>query len=562
MADYSKEDFNIKQLGSFYHNDKTVFKVFAPYDEILYLCINNHKYLMHHSGKCFQIALKGNLEKVGYHFMNADGICFKDPLAYCGDDKDSYVLDTDKFIHQKVLLNKMTDIIIYETSVRDFSCADSFKGKYRRKFLAFAENGLSNNNLEIGLDYLSDIGITHLQLMPVLDFDNDGSNYNWGYNPVNFNYVKKDYLFNEEDPYAYINELRQTINELHSHNIRVTLDVVYNHVYDRDNWDLSKILKQNALRHKKDGSFALGSMCGNEIKSEDPFIQEYLLEMTLRYVRLFDIDGIRIDQMGILDYDTVNLLNEEAKKIKEDFIVYGEGWDMGDVLDKKLRASITNADKLPQVAMFNDNFRDNVINYLSGNLSISADVKKALGANSILKCQQSINYVECHDDNTFFDRMMLYKSDDPLEINIRRCKLAMSLVILAKGIAFIHSGQEFLRSKNMLKNTYNCNEDVNLLDWNRRVLYSDVCDYLKQLIEIRKEYPVFINPNVDASFEDYYECIIYKISNLLIIINPCKYDHIYDDGNVYQVIFDMTGKTNYQNHILSIPAYSLIICKY
>lgn len=563
MVDYKVKDFDINILGSFYEKDKTIFRVFAPETKQLFLVVREKKYEMHQRDYYFEIALGGDLEGIKYYYQDDNDVCFRDPFAYYSDEKYSYIMNCDRFISDKITPSKLKDIVIYETSVRDFSCDDSYTGEFKRKFLALAETGLSINGKAIGLDYLAQIGITHLQLMPVLDFDLDNSDYNWGYNPLAFNYVKKDYVQDSNNPYAYINELRSTVNTIHASNIRVTLDVVFNHVYDKVKYDLDKMLPGHVLRTMEDGSLAKGSLCGNEIKSEDPFVREYLIEMTRRYIRLFDIDGIRIDQMGILDYETINKIDEECKKLKHDFIVYGEGWNMGDVLDESKRAAIINADKMPGVAMFNDYYRDVIVNYICGNDSIRDDVKNALSGNcNHMNYTQSINYVECHDNNTFFDRLLRFKSDDPIWVNIRRCKLALGLVMVSRGLPFIHSGQEFLRTKNLIENSYNCDESINKLDWNRRIENYEMCNYFSDLAALRRENSVFVSSKTEVSFEDYYDCIIYRLDNMMIIINPCMWDHMYQDGTNYEVIFDQSGKTSYNSDILTIPAYSLIICKH
>lgn len=560
---YTKADFDIKKLGSFYSKDKTIFRVFAPDYEKMYLVINNHQYEMHKNGLCFEIGLGGDLEKVKYNYLNDKGISFRDPFSYYSDNEYSYVLDTSKFITKKVSPKPLKDIVIYETSVRDFSSNDSFKALGKRKFLALSQSGLSlNDNYSIGLDYIKELGITHLQLMPILDFDLDGSDYNWGYNPLAYNYVYKDYVYDYSNPYSYINELRSTVNILHGNNIRISLDVVLNHIYKHLDFDLEKMIPGHCFRYKQDGGLANGSMCGNEINSEDPFVREYLIEMAERYIRLFDIDGLRLDLMGILDYETVNLMNDRCKALKKDFIVYGEGWNMGERLQEDKRATLINAEKMPSIAMFNDFFRERIIDYISGNDSIKEDVKTSLsGSGNNLNYTQSINYVECHDNNTFFDRMLRFKNEDPEWVNVRRSKLALGLVMVARGLPFIHSGQEFLRSKKLIENSYNQPDDINSLDWNLRVTNDDVVKYFKGLVELRKQNPVFISPNTNVSFEDYYECLIYRLDNLMVIINPCKWDHAYADGNTYEIIYDLNGKTSVFTDKMAIPAYSMLICK-
>ena len=562
MVDYKKQDFEIYKLGSFYEDSKTIFRVFAPESKTMSLIINNHSYEMHENDYCFEIALAGNLELVKYCYQNDSGEVFRDPFAYYSDEEYSYVLDTNKFNKETVVPEENKNTVIYEVSVRDFSSDESYPGEFNKKICAFEEANLKINNKSVGIDYLKRLGVSHIQLMPIFDFDLDGSEYNWGYNPLAYNYINKDYINCRLNPYAFVNELRSTVNVLHNNGLRVTLDVVFNHVYQYLNCDLEKMIPGHVFRLKEDGSLAAGTLCGNEIKSEDPFIREYLCFMAKRYVELFDIDGLRLDLMGILDYETVNQMYDGCKNIKDDFIVYGEGWNMGDALGIDRRATIINSDKLPNIPMFNDSFRDVIINYVSGNDSIRNEVKAALsGTGNELNYRNSINYVECHDNYTFFDRMIRFKGDDPIWCNIRRCKLALGLVMIARGIPFIHAGQEFLRTKNLVENSYNSNDSINKLDWNRRVENDEICEYTRNLIRVRKENEAFNNPNAEVSFEDYYDCIIYRIDNIMVIINPCKWDHTYQDGNKYCVLLDNSEKHDYYSDVLTIPAYSILICK-
>lgn len=563
MIYYSSDDFDIKKLGSFYQFDKTTFRVFAPEHKNLFLVIEDDVYEMHKNGMCFEIALGGNLELVRYHYMNEKGIRFKDPFSYLSLGKNSIVLDKSKFISTKVYPGEINSCIIYEASVRDFSSSKSYKGKYKSKFLSLIENNLKiDDYYMIGLDYLKNIGISHLQLMPIFDYDNDFSEYNWGYNPIAYNYLKKDYIYNQDDPYAYINEFRSVVNTLHENNIRVVLDVVFNHVYNVASNDLEKMLPGHFFRKKEDGSLANGTLCGNEINSEDVFVSEYICLMVQRYLELFDIDGIRMDLMNILDINLVNKLKQTMTIYKKDFLVYGEGWNMGDVLADEKRASISNYRKLDNVAMFNDKFRDIITKYLCEDNSVLDDVKKVIAADeSYLDSVHSINYVECHDGLTFIDRMKAYKPDDELWLNEARARLAIALVIISRGTPFIHMGQEFYRTKNGIENSYNCGDEINRIDWNLRVTNNRVCDYFKDLVNIRKDNHVFDKKDVNISFTDYYDCLIYRLDNYVILINPTRNDYVYDDGKQYDVIFDNNGKCEYRSGILKIPACSLLICK-
>lgn len=560
--DYRADDFNIRSFGSFYSEEKTVFRVFAPDYEQLDLILDGHAYAMHRKGLSFEIALKGNLELKRYHYMG-DGISFKDPFSYLSRGRDSIVLDESRFLDKKVTPKPFITPVIYECSVRDFSSDASYSGSYKGTFLAFTESGLkSSKGNPIGLDHLKNLGISHLQLMPIFDFDEDRADYNWGYNPLAYNYVKSDYVLHDNDPYAHINELRHMVNVLHQNDIRVVLDVVFNHVYRYRNFDLGRMLKGRAYRFKADGSIAEGTYCGNEIRSEDPFVRAYIVEMVERYLRLFDIDGIRMDLMGISDIDTVNLIYQRLTEKKKDFMVYGEGWNMGDVLDEKYRASIDNVSKLPHIAMFNDRFRETIIHFVSGNDLIDDEVEQVLNADpSYLSAKHSINYVECHDDYTFYDRMMIYKDEDHGPINEKRSRMAMALVMIAKGIPFIHSGQEFLRTKNGIRNSYNSGDEVNKMDWDRLDRYHSSCKYLSDLIALRKEHPCLSDPKQAFEISRDLSCLILRVCDLVIYINQSSDVVTFKDEKISRIIFDDKGKCNQKAQILSVPPYCVMICK-
>ena len=398
--------------------------------------------------------------------------------------------------------------------------------------------------------------------MPILEFDYDKSTYNWGYNPIAYNYVQKDFVYDQKDPYAYINELRKTVNILHKKGIRVTLDVVFNHVYDHKKNDLGKMLKGRLYRYKDNGEIAQGSLCGNEVKSEDPFVRAYFVEMVTRYLKLYDIDGIRMDLMGMLDIETINAIRNELCFFKKDFLVYGEGWNMGDVLPEGERASINNYRQLPGVRMFNDFFRDTIINYISGNNEIKEEVKRALAANeAYLDQEHTLNYVECHDNYTMIDRMNLYKSDEPKWLAAKRCKLALSLLLIARGAPFIHMGEEFNRTKYGLRDSYNSGDHINAIDWELRVENAQLCDYVRDLIRIRKENSCFDDPETTIDFYEYYECLVFRLGTMKIIINPTVHDYVYDDGQTYDVIFSERGACDYRNNLITVSSVSLVICK-
>ena len=556
-------DFDIKSLGSFYQPDKTVFRVYAPDYNSMSLILDDVSHPMKRTGSCFELTIQGDLESARYHYECDDGVTFRDPFSYLSDARDSYVLDTEKFSKETYAPEKLTcDPILYEVSVRDFSSDESYTGKYHRKFLSFTEDGLKRDGYSIGLDYLKELGITHLQLMPIFDFDNDKTDYNWGYNPIAYSYVKKDYVFDQDDPYAYVNELRKTINVLHRNNIRVTFDCVFNHVYNVKTNDLGKMMKGKLYRLTGEGKLAAGSLCGSEIDTENEFVNAYILEMIERYVRYFDVDGIRLDLMGIMGSATVNMMYDLISRYKKDFIVYGEGWNMGDALAEDMRATINNAHKIPKIKMFNDSFRETMIHYVSGNDMIDGDVIKYISSeNEYLDCSQTINYVECHDDYTFFDRMSIYLENDDKETIRKRCFLALALVLLSRGLPFIHSGQEFLRTKQGIRNTYNAPDRVNRLDWDLRVSNDDLVKKARDLIRIRRENHDLNADDAKVSFKILGRIMLYKAGDTYVFFNPSNDDLTYEDNRKHHVIFDDSGSCDYIKENVFVSAHSLVICK-
>lgn len=555
--EYTNQDFDIKKLGSFCSLAKTTFRVFAPESEKMYVVIGKDVHPMKKKKLTFEATLLGNYECKPYHYMDENGNNYLDPFAYHSNKTESIVLNPKKFIKEKIVIKEKLKPIIYETNVRDFSCAESFPYEIKRKFLSYTKTGLKMNDyFMLGIDYLKNLGITYLQFMPIFDYDKDNSDYNWGYNPKAYNYLYPKYVLNTFDPYSYVNEFRQTVNFLHSQNIKVVLDVVFNHVYKQAQFDLGRLIPKHVYRFKKNGTYANGSFCGNEIKSEDPFMRAYFVEMVKRYIEIYDIDGIRMDLMGLLDYQTVNEIKDSCRILKPDFVVYGEGWNMGDVLPEKLRASLNNADKCRDIGMFNDYFRQTFIKAIvDEDIDINAIKLSLTGENNNLLPSQSINYVECHDNNTFFDRLMLNNKHDTLQLNIAKSKLALTLVMIAKGIPFIHAGQEFLRTKHLIENSYNKSEDINKIDWYRRVEYNVVCDYFKDLCTLRKKYDF----DGEVSFIENEPILEYRNGNIVTYINLSKENKDVEFMEAKHIIFDENGLCDKQVKNICVQSFSVIV---
>lgn len=560
-------DIDLNILGSFLIDNKTIFRLFAPLSKKAYVVINNQEYLMNYLGKgLYELNIDDNLDGFIYHYkIYKEKIYeFNDPFAYLNkDNNDSYIIDVNKINKDKIHLNPYKNISIYEISVVDFSSDKNIDFKYKEKFLGLIEEGIKLDDKPVGFDYLKELNISHIQLMPVFSFDLDNSNYNWGYNPTSFNSLHQDY-FVSKNPYEQLNEFKKVINTFHKYNIRINLDVVFNHVYRIDDFNLSRMIPYYFFRYEKD-KLGNASFCGNETRSEANFLRKYLILLCKRFVEVFDIDGLRFDIMGILDIETMNGIKDECLKIKNDFLIYGEGWNMGDILPLENRAIIENASKLKKISFFNDRFRnclrgkdiDDNKAYLLGDISLKEEVKDLLVGSKKLGFEdnQSINYVECHDNYTLNDKLEKLKEVNENSI----IKLALFMTAFSKGIAFYHNGIEFKRTKKGIDNSYNAGYLINHIDWQRKNDNLEIVNYFKDLLKLKDELFFYYNNKVEESFEDYYEVLIYKLNNLCIFINPCAFDHIYCSDNEYEIIFEENGFNHFDTKEFKIKAFSCIV---
>lgn len=567
---------DVTTLGSFYYYDHCLFRVWVPFAEKVRLMINGESHLMDLKDRyVFEIDLKGDYDSCAYYYeIKRHNQIYQaiDPFAYSSNANGelSYVINLDRVNHHRVSpelqLDDYQDCIIYETSVRDFSVDSHFENP--ATFKAMGKEGLTLDNQAIGFDYLKSLGVSHIQLMPIFDFvtvdENDKfAQYNWGYDPYQYNVIDGSYVLNPNDPYTRLNEFIDLVNSLHANNLHINLDVVFNHVYKYYNFPLNTLCPYYFYRYKNNLELSDGSFCGNEIRSESKFMHDYILLMVKRYLEIFDIDGLRFDLMSLIDNRTMNDIVSLCKSYKSDFILYGEGWVLPTVLKAEEQSNFDNYQKLNEVAFFNSEFRDSVKNYALGDLNQASNIKKLFGDQTLLKGNQSINYVECHDNFTFYDYMTKMCPQDDYDVKLAKAKLALSLILLAKGIPFIHSGQEFLRTKKGHDNSYNLPDSINRIDWNLKNQNLELVNYLKELIKFRSEHPNFKRGvNSTISLEDYYEVLVYKIDDYIVLFNPCPFYHLYNIEGRYQLIFNENGKVSMMvEDCVGVKEFSIAIAK-
>ncbi len=417
-----------------------------------------------------------------------------------------------------------TDAIIYELHVRDASISPTSGIKNKGKFLGLTERGTKNAaGLSTGLDHLKELGITHVHLLPLYDFNSvdetkPDAKYNWGYDPLNYNVPEGSYSTNPHDGIMRINEFKQLVKTFHENGLRVVMDVVYNHTALTETSNFNQLVPGYYYRQTKDGKFSNATACGNETASERPMFRKFMLESMKYWVQEYHVDGFRVDLMGVHDIETMNLISKELHRLKPDILIYGEGWTAGaSPLPDSLRALKTNAAKLDRIAVFSDDIRDGIKGsvfehedkgFASGKKGMEESIKFGIVASCkhpqvdyskvnyskapyAAQPYQTISYCECHDNHVLWDKLGISakKATEAERINMQ--ELALSVVLTSQGISFLHAGAEFLRSKNGVENSYESPDNINAIDWDLKTKNKYVFEYIKAMIKMRKDHSGF-----------------------------------------------------------------------
>lgn len=402
-------------------------------------------------------------------------------------------------------VRNITDAVIYELHIRDFSAHPSSGMARKGKFLALAEDGTSCRGLSTGLSHLKELGVTHVHLLPVFDFASvdelrpDSEQYNWGYDPQNYNVPEGSYSTDAADPAARIKEMKLMVKALHDSGIGVVMDVVYNHTYSSRGSCFSSLVPGYFYRRNPDGTLSNASGCGNEVASERPMARDFIVESVLFWAREYHIDGFRFDLMGILDLDTINAVAARLKALNPSAIIYGEGWTAGDSpLAPEKRAIKENITRMPGVAVFADNMRDSLRGslwdaaargFVSGQPGCEDAVTLAIAGE--WAPLQKINYLSCHDDLNLVDKLAASMPGSTLASRKRAAKLAVAVMLTSQGVPFLFAGEEIWRTKRGIRNTYNCPDSVNAIDWERKGSCRSLFRFYVEAIRLRKEHPAF-----------------------------------------------------------------------
>ena len=514
-----------------YSPEQTVFKMFGPADAKavkvrLYQNGLGGKILktvkMQYADGLWTATVKGNLMGRFYTFDMGRGECpgvFAKAVGVNGKRGAIVTLaDTNPEgweSDQHPVTKSPADLVIYEMHHRDFSIARD-DARYPGKFLALTEPW--------AIDHLTSLGVNAVHILPSYDYGSvdetrlNQPQYNWGYDPVNYNVPEGGYSTDPYEPTARIREFKQMVQALHKAGIRVILDVVYNHTYDIEHSNFQRTYPDYYYRKTADGQYSNGSGCGNETASEKPMMRQFMIESVKYWINEYHIDAFRFDLMGVHDIETMNAIRQAVDEIDPSIFIYGEGWSAGScALPNGQLGMKANIPQMPRIAAFSDEIRDALRGPFSddtkpGWLGGAPDCEESLKFGIVggirhpqvdmkkvnyskepwaMEPTQMISYVSCHDDMCLVDRLKASIPDITDEELIRLDLLAQTAVFTSQGVPFMLSGEELLRDKKGVHNSFESPDSINHLDWRNKTKYPQVFEYYKNLIALRKNHPAF-----------------------------------------------------------------------
>ena len=538
LTSIQAQDFKFDEMS--YSPEQTVFKLFAPNNAKCTVKVGKKKVKMTKAGDCLWTAtVKGDLKGQPYVFNTGHGDTpgvFAKAVGTNG--KEAYILDlaTTNPVgwesDQRPVVKSPVDLIVYEMHHRDFSIARP-DAKYPGKFLALTEPW--------AIKHLKDLGINAVHILPSYDYGSvdesrlNEPQYNWGYDPVNYNVPEGGYSTDPSKPEVRIREFKQMVQALHKAGIRVILDVVYNHTYNIDNSNFQKTYPDYYYRtHPQplpkgvESKYSNGSGCGNETASEKPMMRRFMMESVKYWINEYHIDGFRFDLMGCHDIETMNQIRQMVNTIDPTIFIYGEGWSAGAcALPNEKLGMKANIPQMPGIAAFSDEIRDalrgpfsdDTVSGWLGRLNTSkaeqftgdqeveslkfglvgciqhpqVDMKKVNYSKEpwAIEPTQMMSYVSCHDDMCLVDRLKAsiprIKEDELIRLDL----LAQTAVFTSQGVPFMLSGEELLRNKKGVHNSFESPDSINQLDWQNKLRYPQVFEYYKNLIQLRKHFPHF-----------------------------------------------------------------------
>lgn len=610
--DQHYSDLNTK-LGTDYEESATTFSIWAPTATSIKLHLDNRYFLLNRQKSgLWKIKIDGDWHGFAYDYkiiVNGRTMRLNDPYAKAmlANSEKSVIIDPAKtdlpnFNKQnRPKLQNLQDAIIYELHVRDATNQEESGVVDRGKFLGLTETATTTKNgFSTALTYMKELGCTHVQLLPINDFarvdeTSPNDDYNWGYDPLYFQVPEGSYSVTPNDPIARINECKKMIQAFHQEEIAVILDVVYNHVFIMEESPFEKLVPGYYFRYHSDGSLSNGTGVGNDFATERAMARKFILDTIDFWLNEYHVDGFRFDLMGAIDIETMNKIHERCKEETVPIMLLGEGWDLPTALASEKKATSMHSNQLTGIKFFNDYFRDSLkgqlfnkheTGYVNGQGRfierlphlISGTALEEFGAPFVSEVNQTINYVECHDNHTLWDRLLLSNDQDSEMTRKKMHQLASGITLLSQGIPFIHAGQEWFRTKQGEENSYISDDWINQLDWRKRELEHENVEFIKTLIALRKKYDVFRLTSkqdirrrlfiLDTPTPVFGFTLLGDNEDFAIYVNPTKksYQLRLPSSAIWQIMANNNFKKNtaqqeIKGEFTSVDPYELVVLK-
>ncbi len=605
----STEAFHFDEMV--YSPNETVFKLFAPADAECFVVTDNDSIRMtlaadsiwtatlkgDHKGKTYQFSVNGRRSPGVF----AKAVTVNGEKGVIIDMKDT---DPKGWADDKHVLRPHQDNVIYEMHHRDFSIARP-DAKHPGKFLALTEPW--------AIQHLKDLGINAVHILPSYDYGSvdetrlSDNKYNWGYDPVNYNVPEGGYSTDPFKPEVRIREFKQMVQALHQAGIAVILDVVYNHTYDINHSNFQRTYPDYYYRKTEEGTYSNGSGCGNETASDKPMMRKFMEESVRYWFDEYHVDGFRFDLMGVHDIETMNAIRKMMDDIDPNILIYGEGWSAGAcALPNEQLGMKANMQQMPHIAAFSDEIRDALRGpfsddkeggFLAGvpncEESLKYGITGAIAHPQVDMTQvnysktpwateptQMISYVSCHDDMCLVDRLKTSMPGITMDELIRLDLLAQTAVFTSQGIPFMLSGEELLRDKKGVHNSYESPDSINRLDWSNLQKYPQVFEYYQRLIALRQHHAAFRLGNADLVrkhlefLETPRQTVAFRLKNLegkdawnniVVILNAAKSpQQVSIPEGAYTIVcqegkLDEKGLASFNGNTISVAPQSALI---
>ncbi len=605
----STEAFHFDEMV--YSPNETVFKLFAPADAECFVVTDNDSIRMtlaadsiwtatlkgDHKGKTYQFSVNGQRSPGVF----AKAVTVNGEKGVIIDMNDT---DPKGWADDKHVLRPHQDNVIYEMHHRDFSIARP-DAKHPGKFLALTEPW--------AIQHLKDLGINAVHILPSYDYGSvdetrlSDNKYNWGYDPVNYNVPEGGYSTDPFKPEVRIREFKQMVQALHQAGIAVILDVVYNHTYDINHSNFQRTYPDYYYRKTEEGTYSNGSGCGNETASDKPMMRKFMEESVRYWFDEYHVDGFRFDLMGVHDIETMNAIRKMMDDIDPNILIYGEGWSAGAcALPNEQLGMKANMQQMPHIAAFSDEIRDALRGpfsddkeggFLAGvpncEESLKYGITGAIAHPQVDMTQvnysktpwateptQMISYVSCHDDMCLVDRLKTSMPGITMDELIRLDLLAQTAVFTSQGIPFMLSGEELLRDKKGVHNSYESPDSINRLDWSNLQKYPQVFEYYQRLIALRQHHAAFRLGNADLVrkhlefLETPRQTVAFRLKNLegkdawnniVVILNAAKSpQQVSIPEGAYTIVcqegkLDEKGLASFNGNTISVAPQSALI---